>query len=175
LPTGRLTPHPHVHDWYSHHHGWLHGWLSKRLGCTQRAADVAHNTFLRMLLAREPWAGVAQPRAWLTVTAKRLIIDDARRERLEQAYLAELAAAAADGAAGAWPSPELVLEAVQALAQLDAVLRAVSAKARAAFVGHYLEGRTQADVAASLGLGTRVVQHHLAQVLLKCAEQGVAP
>ncbi|WP_416390945.1 sigma factor [Alloalcanivorax xenomutans] len=34
---------------YSDHHGWLLGWLRKKLGCSQHAADMAHDTFVRVL------------------------------------------------------------------------------------------------------------------------------
>lgn len=152
---------------YSDHHGWLYGWLRRKLGCPHRAADVAQNTFLRVLDARDALCGVEQPRAWLTTTATRLIVDEERRRRVEQAYLAELAAWA-DGAEG-YPSPEQLLIALQALEQLSAVLGAVSAKARVAFVRHYLDGETLASVAGELGVSTRMVQKYLAQVLVRCA------
>ena len=34
---------------YLDHHGWLQGWLSRRMGCTQNAADLAQDTFVRLL------------------------------------------------------------------------------------------------------------------------------
>ncbi|MET0125075.1 MAG: sigma factor, partial [Pseudomonas caspiana] len=36
---------------YRDHHGWLHGWLRKRLGDREQAADIAQDTFLRLLLS----------------------------------------------------------------------------------------------------------------------------
>ncbi len=155
-----------VHALYSDHHGWLYGWLRRKLGCPHRAADVAQNTFLRVLAARDALCGVEQPRAWLTTTATRLIVDEERRRRLEQAYLAELAALA-QGDEG-YPSPEQTLMALQALEQLSAVLEGVSPKARTAFVRHYLDGETLATTAAELGVSTKMVQKYLAQVLLRC-------
>jgi RNA polymerase sigma-70 factor (ECF subfamily) len=35
---------------YSEHHGWLHNWLRKKLGCSQHAADLAHDAFIRVLM-----------------------------------------------------------------------------------------------------------------------------
>lgn len=165
MSAAELQLQDEVHALYSEHHGWLYGWLRRKLGCPHRAADVAQNTFMRVLATRDALCGVAQPRAWLSTTAKRLIIDEARRERLEQAYLAELAALAQDG--DAYPSPEQVLIALQALEQLSAVLEAVSPKARTAFVRHYLDGETLVAVAAELGVSVKMVQKYLAQVLLQ--------
>lgn len=34
---------------YLDHHDWLAGWLRGRLGCSQDAADLAHDTYLRLL------------------------------------------------------------------------------------------------------------------------------
>lgn len=168
MSTAEFAPQPHqqLQVWYRHHHGWLHAWLSRRLGCPHHAADVAHNTFLRVLTARDALFGVEQPRAWLTTTAKRLIVDEVRHRQIEEAYLAELMAR--DTGQDGYPSPEEILVAVQALAQLSAVLDAVSPRAQAAFVRHYLDGETHASVAAELGVSTRMVQKYLAQVLLQC-------
>ncbi|WP_269147395.1 sigma factor, partial [Herbaspirillum lusitanum] len=38
-----------MHSFYSSHHGWLFGWLRKKLGCTHNAADVAQDTFVRII------------------------------------------------------------------------------------------------------------------------------
>lgn len=167
MPAADLALREQVHALYSHHHGWLYGWLRRKLGCPHHAADVAHDTFERVLATRDALCGVEQPRAWLTTTARRLIIDEARRERLRQAYLAELSLLmqAHEG----HPSPEQTLAALQALEQISAVLDTVSVKARTAFVRHYLDGDTIATVADGLGVSTRMVGKYLAQVLVRCA------
>ncbi|MFT3811945.1 MAG: sigma-70 family RNA polymerase sigma factor [Acidovorax sp.] len=167
MSAAKFAPQSDVHALYSDHHGWLYGWLRRKLGCPHRAADMAQNTFLRVLAVRDAMCGVEQPRAWLTTIAKRLIVDEVRRERIEQAYLAELAALAEQ--CEGYPSPEQIAIALEALAQLSAVLTAVSPKARAAFVRHYLDGETLATVAAELGVSTKMVQKYLAQVLLQCS------
>ena len=38
-----------VQTLYSEHHGWLQGWLQRKLGNRCDAADLAHDTFLRLL------------------------------------------------------------------------------------------------------------------------------
>lgn len=164
MSAGQLSPHSDIHVLYSDHHAWLYGWLRRKLGCPHRAADVAQNTFLRVLAARDALCGVEQPRSWLTTTATRLIIDEQRRRRIEQAYLAELAGWAQE--CEGYPSPEETLIALQALEQLTAVLEGVSLKARTAFVRHYLDGETLATVASELGVSKKMVQKYLAQVLL---------
>ena len=74
---------------YQSHHSWLHSWLRARLGCTHQAADLAQDTFVRVLARREELrqAPVKQPRAFLRVIAKGLVVDLYRRRDVEQAFL----------------------------------------------------------------------------------------
>lgn len=159
-----------LHELYRDHHAWLFSWLRRRLGCTHHAADVAQDTFERLLSSRDALQGqrlsIAEPRAYLTTTARRLLIDRARRDQLERAYLDALQSQVAE--MPSYPSAEQMLQAMQALEQICLVLEGVSAKARAAFLLHYLEGHTHAAVAAQLGVSTKMVQKYLVQVLLHC-------
>lgn len=162
-----------MHLLYRDHHSWLFSWLRRRIGCSHHAADVAHDTFERLMTSRDALLGqclpIEEPRAYLTTTAKRLLVDRARREQLERAYLAELELQAQT--LPQYPSPEQLLVAVQALDQICQVLAGVSAKARAAFLLHYLEGQTHAAVAGHLGVSTKMVQKYLMQVLLHCNQR----
>ncbi|KPW15236.1 RNA polymerase sigma factor, partial [Pseudomonas cannabina pv. alisalensis] len=47
---------------YSDHHSWLQNWLRKKTGCSQRAADLAHDAFVRILTLTEP-LNLKEPRA----------------------------------------------------------------------------------------------------------------
>lgn len=154
-----------LHNLYADHHGWLVNWLRRRLGCAHGAADLAHDTFLRILGSRE-LPGLREPRAYLTTTANRLLIDRARRQRIEQAYLAELAQAAdrMDG----HPSPEQILAAVEALDHLCVALDGLAEKPRQAFLLHYLDGETHAVIAAKLDVSTRMIQKYLVKALVHC-------
>lgn len=155
-----------MHELYSDHHGWLRGWLRKKLGCSDLAADIAHDTFVRILSARDVLAGLNEPRAYLTTTARRLLVDHVRRQRIEQAYLSELALVSQtmDSA----PAPEAVLAAIQSLQELVCALGDLSDNAREAFLLHYLDGESQSEVAVRLGVSVRMVQKYLAQALLRC-------
>ncbi|KAB2921071.1 MAG: sigma-70 family RNA polymerase sigma factor [Dechloromonas sp.] len=155
-----------LHELYASHHGWLFGWLRRKLGCPEHAADLAQDTFLRILSSRDALLAMCEPRAYLTTTANRLIIDRARRQAIEQAYLAELTAMA-DTLAG-FPSPEDSLIAVQALAQIAGALEGVSPKAGEAFLLHYLDGLRHAEIADRLGVSARMVRKYLVQCLVAC-------
>ncbi|SDO19331.1 RNA polymerase sigma-70 factor, ECF subfamily [Rhodoferax sp. OV413] len=166
MSIAELSPQHEVQALYSAHHGWLHRWLRKKLGCAHNAADVAQDTFLRIITSRDALLGMREPRAYLTTTAQRLIVDRARHRHLEQAYLAELALAA-ESMSG-YPSPEEILVAVQAMEHIGTALQNLSEKARTAFLLHYLDGQTHASIANQLGVSTKMVQKYLAQSLLHC-------
>ena len=66
-----------MHTLYDEHHGWLFGWLRRKLGSSENAADLAQDTFVRIIASRDALLGVREPRAFLVTTAQRLIIDQA--------------------------------------------------------------------------------------------------
>ncbi|SAI13402.1 heme uptake regulator [Bordetella ansorpii] len=155
-----------VETLYADHHGWLQRWLRHKLGDAHHAADLAQDTFVRIMASRDALLGIREPRAYLTSTAKWLLVDRARRHAIEQAYLAELALVAET--LPCHPSPDEILMAVQALEQIGAALDTVAPRMREAFLRHYLDGQTHADIAAGLGVSKRMVQKYLVQVLLQC-------
>ncbi len=169
MPTAASRPDPDLHAWYVDHGGWLLAWLKKKLGCPHNAADLAHDTFARILASRDALAAVNEPRAYLSVTASRLIIDQARRREVEAAYLAELSLALRDQPGA--PSPEQILMTSQALAQISAILDGLAERPRQAFLLHYLDGDTHAQIAAKLGVSDRMVRKYLVSALVHCHEQ----
>ncbi|WP_311221504.1 MULTISPECIES: sigma-70 family RNA polymerase sigma factor [unclassified Acidovorax] len=146
---------------YSEHHGWLQAWLRRRLSCTHDAADLAQDTFVR-LLARSPQAlgpnAMREPRAYLTTVARGLLIDFWRRGELERAYLADLALQPE----ALQPSPEERLAAVQMLQAVDALLQGLTPKTRAAWLMSRLDGLTHAEIATQLHVSVPRVRQLLA-------------
>lgn len=153
---------------YQDHHRWLREWLHRKLRCSHKAADLAQDTFLRLLTSRDALLGIHNPRGLLTTTARRLMIDRARREILERTFMAELAVQAEDN--HFCGSPEQLWQALEALEQISRVLERVPARARQAFLLHYLDGWPQADIAAELQVTSRTIRNDLALVLVRCQE-----
>lgn len=149
---------------YSDHHGWLFAWLRKKLGCPHEAADLAQDTFVRILNSRDALLQMQEPRAYLTTTAKHLLLNHARRRAIEDAYLAGIMALGEQYA----PSAEQVRAAVEALEQISLVLEGLAAKPRAAFLMRYLDGMAHAEIAAQLQVSTKMVQKYLVQALVHC-------
>lgn len=156
-----------ISDLYCEHHGWLFGWLRRKLGCAHNAADLAQDTFARILNARESVASLREPRAFLSTTARRLIIDQVRRKHIENAYLQELALTAE--ALEGFQSPEHILSTLEALEHIAFMLEGLHDNVRQAFVLYYLDGLTQIEIARQLGLSDRTVRKYLIQALLHCS------
>lgn len=161
--------HVSLHDFndiailYRQHHGWLRGWLQRKVGNAFDAADLAQATFLRVLAPRG-MQGVQEPRAYLTTIARNLLINHVRRRAIEQAYLDALALMPEPVA----PPPEVRLMFFERLVELDRRLAGLPAQARQAFLLVQLDGMGQQEVATELGISLSTVKRHLARAALRC-------
>ena len=156
---------------YRDHHGWLVGFLYRRLGNRWDAADLAHDAFLRLLRRPRAFDSHECTRAYLSSMAKGLCVDLWRRQSIEQAYLGALA----DQPQPSAPSPERQALIIQALCEIDELLQRQPAKAANAFVMAVVEGRTDKDVAKALGVSDRMVRKYVARVMLACAMLDLHP
>ncbi|HRP95618.1 MAG TPA: sigma-70 family RNA polymerase sigma factor [Rhodocyclaceae bacterium] len=148
---------------YAGHHGWLHAWLARRLGCSHRAADLAHDTFVRLLGQRKT-PDLGEPRALLTHIAKGLMIDQWRRHEVERAYLEAIAHLPEPVA----PSPETRLLVIEALERIDAMLRGMPARTREIFLLAQLDGLTYGQIAERLGTSLVTVKRHMRAGFVAC-------
>lgn len=152
-----------LHSLYSDHHGWLHGLLRKKLGCTHRAADLAHDTFMR-LLAREEPVVIQEPRAYLTTIAQRVLANHWRREQVERAYLEALAQVPEALA----PSPEERATLLETLIEIDRLLDGLPAPVKRAFLYAQLDDMSHAEIAALLGISISTVKRYLVRAGAQC-------
>jgi RNA polymerase sigma factor (sigma-70 family) len=148
---------------YSNHHGWLYSWLWRKLGSREDAAELAQDTFVR-LLSTKPSEELTEPRAYLTTVAHGLVVNHWRKLTLERAYLAALEARPEILA----PSPEERALVLETLYQIDAMLERLAPKARQAFLLAQLDGLTYVQIAAQLGVSDRMVKKYMAQAMLQC-------
>nr|WP_207186027.1 sigma-70 family RNA polymerase sigma factor [Rubrivivax gelatinosus] len=157
---------------YVDHHGWLQGWLRRRLGNAADAADLAHDAFLRLLVAPRRFDSPPAARVYLRTMANGLCVDLWRRREVEQAWLQALAAQPAALA----PSAEQRAIVVETLLQVGAMLARLSPRAAAAFVMAQVDGMPYREIAAALGVSERMVKKYVAQAMLQCAliEAGLA-
>ena len=153
----------HVESLYRAHHGWLQGWLRKKVGNAFDAADLAQSTFLKVLGAKG-LDQLQEPRAYLTTIARNLLINQVRRRAIEQAYLDALAAMPEPVA----PPPEVRLMVLETLVEIDRRLGRLPALAKQAFLLAQLEGLGHGEIAAELGISISTVKRHLAKAAMRC-------
>lgn len=152
-----------VHRLYKDHHGWLQGWLRRRLGDRERAADIAQDTFLRLLVTRR-LPGSGEGRSYLAQIARNLVIDQWRRQRIEQAYLDSLAMLPEPET----PSLETRAMVIETLLQIDAMLDSMPAKVREAFTLSQFEGLTYPQIAERLQVSVSSVQKYMIRAIQAC-------
>ncbi len=158
-----VPPSQDLHDLYRDHHGWLLGWLRRRLGDRERAADITHDTFVRLIVGSVAHP-LREPRHFLAIVAKRVMVDHLRRRSLEQAYLQALAGEPELQAC----SPEERMLMLETLLQLDAMLDGLGPRVRQAFLLAQLDGLGYAEIAQRLGVSVSSVTKYMAKATEQC-------
>lgn len=130
------------------------------MGNSFDAADLAQDTFLRLLTNEEPLS-IREPRALLTTIAKRVVANFYRRRRIEDAYLATLAVLPEPEV----PGPETRALLLETLLEIDKRLSLLKLSARKAFLMHQIEGMTQMEIAQSLNVSVATVQRYLVRAV----------
>jgi len=151
---------------YLDHHGWLESWLRRQLGCAHQAADLSQDTFEQVLRASTSaqLPALREPRAYLTVIAKRVLFNFWRRRDLEQAYLDALAVWSDEAA----PSAQERVAVLQTLERIDAALDGLSPKVRRVFLLNQLEDMSYREIAEALGMPVISVRRAMARAIAAC-------
>ncbi|AOA57763.1 sigma-70 family RNA polymerase sigma factor [Acinetobacter larvae] len=149
---------------YKDNHHWLYHWLCKTMGSQDHAEDVLQDTFVKIMRSKDIFS-IQKPQNYIYATAKRIIIDQARRKKIEQAYLCYLAQFEED-----WrhPSPEETLMAIEILDQMAFILSDLDERPRSILLMHYIDEIPQTEIALQLNISTKTVQRDLIKALLHC-------
>jgi RNA polymerase sigma-70 factor (ECF subfamily) len=150
---------------YQAHHAWLAGWLRMRLDDRHDAADLAHDTFIRVLQTNQA-ASIREPRTYLATIARGLVIDLWRRRALEQTYLQVLESLPE----ACHPSLEAQALVKERLIRLDRLLDGLGRKVKRAFLMAMIEGASYPVIAESLGVSVRTVGEYMARAMARCCE-----
>lgn len=151
---------------YLDHHGWLESWLRRQVGCRHQAADLSQDTFEQLLRQPQRLTELREPRAYLAVVAKRVLLNFWRRRDLERAYLEALAALPEDLA----PSAEDRVTVLQALERIDAVLQGLPPKVRRVFLLNQIEDMGYQAIADEVGMPVISVRRAMARAIAACLE-----
>jgi RNA polymerase sigma-70 factor (ECF subfamily) len=135
----------------------------RRFGPRVSAEDVRQEAFAKLVAAKEE---IASPRSYLTKTAQNLALNDIRRQR----NWATDARADIEAIVPSYAlDPETQLIAAEEAAAASAALDALEPRLRDALLLHLVEGLTQPEVAARLGVSRRTVQRYIEAALSQLA------
>lgn len=148
---------------YQDHHGWLHGWLRRKIRCSHQAADLTHDTFMRLLVREEP-IFIQEPRAFLTTVAQRVLANHWRRKQIEQAYFEMLAQ---NPEASVLPPEECAIL-LETLLEIDRLLNGLPLPVKRAFLYAQLDGMSHTEIAAELNVSITTVKRYLIKAGAQC-------
>lgn len=150
-----------VHHFYLEHHLWIFSFLRKRVRCPNEAADLTHDTFLKLML-KDNLVEVSQPRAYITHVAHGVMVNHVRRKEIEHAYLdcircqPELE----------YDSPEHKTIILETLFQIDEMLDGLNLKVKKAFLLAQVEGLSHSEIAKQMHVTVSSVRKYIAKALL---------
>lgn len=148
---------------YVNHHGWLKGWLRGKVGNGFDAADLAQDTFMRVLKSGQS-KDIRQPRDYLATIARGLVVDWYRRQALERAFL-EALACRGDGLTLSLEERAIMLE---TLTQIDRMLDGLGPRSRSIFLMAQLDGLGYAEIGERMGVSITTVKNHMVKAMTHC-------
>lgn len=145
------------------HYEELVGTWTRRLRNRQRAEDLAHDAFVRVLEGEQQQGQqeVQQPRAYLHQITRNIAVDQFRRD--ERRALVEQGASGMDEAGGG--DPESLMHALQLAESIEQALVELPLKCRQVFIWQKLDGLSQAEIAERLGLSRNMVERYMIRTL----------
>lgn len=162
-----MPSYPHtaaVQRIYEQHHSWLQGWLKGKLHNACDAADLAHDTFVRILGARNA-AQIREPRDYLATIARGLLVDRYRRRAIEQAYLDALAARP-HAVAVSEEDKALIIETLLAV---DKTLASLGPRAQRIFMLSQVDGLSYQQIAEQMKVSLTTVKKHMIRAITECS------
>lgn len=143
---------------YLTHKSVLLRFLTRSLGSSRDVEDIAHETFVRLLSQSCPQR-IESPVALLKRIALNIVRDGFRSERYRRTQMRGIDVPLLSGHPD--PGPEQTAADRQRLAQLRQAIDALPPRCREVFVLHKMHGRSQAEVAATLGISRNMVERHV--------------
>jgi len=150
----------------------LLNFLSRAVSNRDAAADLAQESYARVLAMQQSGETIAEPRALLYRTARNLVIDQHRRESVRGVAIANDDDTGDDVldtlAAPAALEPETAAMSAQAVAAMLAVIGNLPLRCREAFILHKFDGLPQAVVAQQMGISVTMVERHIKHAMAAC-------
>ncbi|MFD1034803.1 RNA polymerase sigma factor [Sphingomonas hankookensis] len=140
----------------------LRGWLRRRLVPSVDVEDIVQECYCRLAQLRSI-DDIASPRAYFFTMARNLAHRQRRHARVVR--IESISAAETDGLASDSPLQDRVAAARQEVDRVQRALATLSDRARRIFVMRRVEGLSQKEIAAALGVTEMVVENDASRSL----------
>jgi RNA polymerase sigma factor (sigma-70 family) len=157
-------------EWFAEHilpmEPKVRAWLRKAGWNRDEIEDLVQETYARLAAAYAN-AEVSHPTAYVFATVRNVAADQLRRQRIVS--IRSVADISRLNIADAELDAEQQLTAHEELEELRAAIARLPGQCRAVFVLRKVEGLSQAETAARLGLAQSTVEKHVARGMRLCA------
>lgn len=140
----------------------LRAWLSRRLGAGLEVDDVVQETYA-VLVELPDVDHIREPRAYFFTAARSVVLQHVRRSRI--VAIETVAEIDRLGIEQDERSPDRHAVAGQELRRIGALVAALPARCREAFVLRKVQGLSQREIAARLGISENTVEKHVGKGL----------
>ncbi|OZI77680.1 sigma-70 family RNA polymerase sigma factor [Bordetella genomosp. 12] len=132
------------------------------------ATDVVQESYARVLAIQQSGQPIPEPRALLHQTARRLMIDQHRRNEVRDHDDIDSDAHTEALASPRHQQPDAVYEYRQHAEAILATIDALPARCREAFVLNRFEGLSHQEIAERMGISKNMVAQHIIRAVLAC-------
>jgi len=157
-----------VRSVFERYHRELLNFLARQVKDRDTAADLAQESFVRVLSAQSAGIAVQDMRALLYRTARNLVIDQHRRAVHRQHDDIDALGDMEQPLAPQHQQPDEILAYEQQASVLVRAIGALPPRCREAFVLNRFEGLSHQEVAERMGISKNMVAQHVARGILSC-------
>ncbi|WP_328824783.1 sigma-70 family RNA polymerase sigma factor [Uliginosibacterium aquaticum] len=150
------------------YHRELLNFLNRQVSDRDTAADLAQESFLRVLSVQGSGQAILDVRALLYRTARNLIVDFHRRDAVRRHEPLDALPEEFHPPAPRHLQPEEVLASQQIIRAYVATIEALPPRCREAFVLSILEGLSHAQIAQHMGVSVSMVEKHVVRAMVAC-------
>lgn len=150
------------------YHRELLNFLLRQVNDRDTAADLAQETFVRVLAAQSSGRAVLDMRALLYRTARNLVIDQHRRSKVRRHDDLDALPEDQHPPAPKHLQPEELLASQQVIRAYVATIEALPERCREAFVLRVFDECSHAQIAQHMGISVSMVEKHIVRAMVAC-------
>jgi RNA polymerase sigma factor (sigma-70 family) len=152
------------------YHRELLNFLNRQVNDRDTAADLAQESFARVLAAQSVGQAVLDMRALLYRTARNLLIDQHRRSEVRRHDNLDALSEHQHPPGPRHLQPEEALASSQAICAYVDTIEALPARCREAFMMYVFDGMGQAEIARCMGISVSMVEKHVVRGMVACRQ-----